>query len=160
MPDMTRTPLPVMRTLTPDEEWNFWEEIYGESAAATALEILRDSFNTLQVRSQLLLGLITICLTITGFSGIRIAADSPLARVLMLVGILGVLVSAVILFSGPLQVRWLTQARGGTLSQTIVHLIRRRNARTARYHAAVICLLIGLTGYVSSITAYMTHGTP
>lgn len=146
-----------MRALTPDEEWQFWQELYTSEAAVKALENLKDSYTTLQVRSQILLGLITICLTITGFSGIRIAADSPLARLLMLVGILGVLISAVILFLGPLQVRWLTQTRADTIPQTIVALIRRRNTRTVQYHAAVVCLLIGLTGYVLSITAFMTN---
>lgn len=156
----TRTPsLYALRTLTPEEEWQFWQDIYPADASATAFTILRESFTTLQVRSQILLGLITICLTITGFSGIRIAADSIIARLLMLVGILGVLISAVILFVGPLQIRWHTRARAETVHQTIVALIYRRNTRTAQYHAAVICLLIGLTGYVLSITAYMANGS-
>jgi len=158
MPIETRKPPAELHTLTPEDEWQFWQEIYREDAVVTGFAILRDSYQTLQVRSQILLGLITICLTITGFSGIRIAADHLLARVLMLIGILGVLISAVILFSGPLQVRWHTQARADTIPQTIITLIRRRNIRTAQYHAAVACLLIGLTGYVLSVTAYMTHG--
>jgi hypothetical protein len=151
-------PPAVLRPLAPEEELEFWREIYGAELRPTVFGILRDSFNILQVRSQMLLGLITICLTITGFSGIRIAAVGALPRGLMLLGILGVLVSAVLLFIGPLQVRWITQLRADTPEATIIALIHRRNYRTVQYHAAVICLLIGLSGYVLSVAAYLLQG--
>lgn len=157
MPIETDSAPAALRPLAPDEEWGFLQELYRDEAIPQAMALLRDSYTTLQVRSQTLLGLITICLTITGFSGIRLAADTLAARVCMLAGILGVLVAAVILFAGPLQLRWHTQARAATVPATIIALLHRRNTRTRQYHAAVVCLLVGLTGYVLSIVAYLGH---
>ena len=144
-----------MRNLTSAEELAFLKEIYGSTSAEEIFANLRDSFNVLQARAQLLLSLIAICLTITGFSGRQIAASGLLARIFIGSGALAVLVAAVILFTGPLLVQWITASRAETLDTTLIQLIERRNQRTARYHAAVICLLIGLTGYVLSIVAYL-----
>ena len=144
-----------MRNLTPAEELAFLKEIYGSTTVEGIVASLRDSFNVLQARAQLLLSLIAICLTITGFSGRQIAASGVLARIFIGAGVLAVLVAAVILFTGPLLVQWITAYRAESLDHTLIQLIERRNQRTARYHAAVISLLIGLTGYVLSIVAYL-----
>jgi len=144
-----------MKNLTPVEELAFLKEIYGGTAYDVLVASLRDSFNVLQARAQLLLSLIAICLTITGFSGRQIAASGILARLLIGAGVLAVLIAAVILFTVPLLVQWMTAFRAETLDATLIQLIERRNQRTARYHTAVIYLLIGLTGYVLSLVAFL-----
>ena len=65
---------------------------------------LTDSLDVLQVRSQMLLSLITIALTITGFSGPQIARSSDIAKVAIIIGLVLVLTSAFILMSGPLKI--------------------------------------------------------
>ncbi len=144
-----------MRKLTEIEEVKRLEQLYGPGNTRGLLENLRESFTVLQLRSQLLLSLIVVCLTITGFSGPRIAETGGLARIALFSGVLAVLVSALILVAGPLRIRWVTQWVSDDPADTLRLLIRRRNRRTYLYHSAAICLLIGLTGYVVSLAAYL-----
>lgn len=95
-----------MRKLTADEEIEFYKEIIADPVKEKMLSNVRDSFHVLYSRSQLLLSLITICLTITGFSGPKIAESNLTSRVLIITGLFFVLLSAVILLSGPLFIKF------------------------------------------------------
>jgi len=143
--------------LRPEEELRYLYQIHGEGNHAKLFEILIRAFDVLQYRAQMLLSLITICLTITGFSGPKIAAASPLSRACIGFGLLFVLFSALTLLMGPLQLRWGTQRQGATIDESLVALIERRNARTCWYHAASVLLVLGLTGYVGSVLDYLLH---
>lgn len=145
----------MMKKLTDSEEVEYLKQLYGGDNVMGIYESLRESFNVLQLRSQLLLSLIVVCLTITGFSGPRIAESGPLARIALFGGVLGVLVAAVILVAGPLRIRWITQWASSDSNETIRLLICRRNNRTKLYHAAAGTLLVGLTGYVLSLAAFL-----
>ncbi len=61
-------------------------------------------------RLWVLLGLVTISLTITGFSGPKIAASSTFSKISISYGLVFILVSAVLMLMGPLQLRWGTTA--------------------------------------------------
>lgn len=141
--------------LTPEEELQYLYEIHGEGEHAKLFEILIRSFDVLQNRAQLLLSLITICLTITGFSGPDIAASSYASKISIAFGLGFVLMSALVLFMGPLQLRWGTRRKADTIGASLIALIQRRNQRTAWYHLAVVLLVIGLTGYVGSVLGYL-----
>ena len=144
-----------MKKLTPEEELQFLKEIHGQAWVTAILDGLRDSFTVLQTRAQMLLGLVTICLTITGFSGPKVAESGALPRFFVFLGVVSVLVSALVVLCGPLHIRWMTQYRAEQMDTTLVHLIRRRNRRTCLYHLAVAWLLVGLTGYVLSFAAFL-----
>ena len=116
---------------------------------------IRDSFNVLQGRAQLLISLVTICLTIAGFSGPNIAASGPWAKMGVTMGLSLVILSALVALLGPLQLRWATQWRAETTEATLVALIEMRNARTFRYHIALALLCIGISGYVAATVLYM-----
>jgi hypothetical protein len=145
-------------TLTPDQELDFLKQIYGSDRSDKLIEILTDSFNVLQNRAQMLLSLITITLTITGFSGPRIAESSLVARISIAFGLAFVLISALILMAGPLRINWCTRSKSVDIDQTLVKLIVQRNTRTNRYHLASITLVIGLIGYVSSVISFLISG--
>ncbi len=145
-------------TLTPEEELAYLKEIYGEGQPGQLIEILTDSFNVLQNRAQMLLSLITITLTITGFSGPGIARSSLTARIAIASGLIFVLVSALILMAGPLRLNWCTRTREGSLDESLIELIVKRNQRTDRYHTAAVTLVIGLVGYVSSLISFLVTG--
>ena len=66
--------------LDPTEELEYLKTIYGDNQAEKLFTLLTDSFNVIQNRAQMLLSLITITLTITGFSGPKIAESSLFAR--------------------------------------------------------------------------------
>ncbi len=145
-------------TLTPDQELDFLKQIYGGDRSDKLIEILTDSFNVLQNRAQMLLSLITITLTITGFSGPRIAESSLVARISIAFGLAFVLISALILMAGPLRINWCKRSKSVDIDQTLVKLIVQRNTRTNRYHLASITLVIGLIGYVSSVISFLISG--
>lgn len=144
-----------MRKLTPDEELRWLREIHGPDSDGRMYDLLVESFHVLQTRSQVVMGLVTICLTITGFSGPQIAASSVVARNFVFLGVLLVLASAVCTILGPLQIRWITRYRLETVDSSLIALLARRNQRTTAYHASVLCLLLGLTGYVISFAAFL-----
>jgi len=145
-------------TLTPDQELDFLKQIYGSDRSDKLIEILTDSFNVLQNRAQMLLSLIAITLTITGFSGPRIAESSLVARISIAFGLAFVLISALILMAGPLRINWCTRTKSVDIDQTLVKLIVQRNTRTNRYHLASVTLVIGLIGYVSSVISFLISG--
>ena len=141
--------------LNPEEELVNLKAIYGEANYADLYQRIITSYDVLQGRSQTLVGLITICLTVTGFSGPQIAASSLFSKVAICFGLFMVLLSGFVLLSGPLLLRWGTQTRSDSLDQSLVILIGRRNRRTLRYHLAACVLVIGLSGYIGSLLAYL-----
>jgi hypothetical protein len=140
---------------TPDQELVYLLEIHGEGNYSKVFDVVVKQFDVLQSRAQLLLGLITICLTITGFSGPKIAASSVFSRVCIAYGLVFVLVAAVLILMGPLQLRWGTGRCADTINDSLVHLLERRNERTRKYHWASALLVLGLSGYVGSVVGYL-----
>ena len=143
-----------LKKLTPDEELEFLKEIHGGDAAKIFC-YLRDAFALLQSRSQMLLGLATICLTITGFSGPRMAVSNPFSRFFIGFGLIFVLLSVAAIVAGPLRLRWMTEYRAETIDGTLVMNIIRRDLKTRWYRIATFFLLIGLTGYLLSLIGYL-----
>lgn len=143
-----------LRKLTTMEEAAFIKEVYGEEYSAVC-GYLRESFALLQARSQMLLGLATICLTITGFSGPRMAQSNPFSRFFLAFGLMFVLASVTALALGPLRLRWITAWRGETLDETLIANLRWRDSKTRLYRSATILLLTGLTGYLMSLIFYL-----
>ncbi|MGB6123202.1 MAG: hypothetical protein WBG80_14940, partial [Bacteroidota bacterium] len=111
-----------------------------------------------QARSHLLLTLGTLALTITGFSGPKIAQTNLFARYSMAFGIVFVLSALVILLLGSLRIRWTTQIMGSDARETLSRIIRYRNQKTRLYFLELTLLVIGLTSYVASIVTYLMVG--
>lgn len=145
----------MLRELTPEQELDYLHELHGREQPDRALAVIVGQFETLQSRAQTLLGLVTICLTISGFSGPSIAASGPGARWSISVGLALVLAAAVVTLAGPLQLRWATQWRAESNEASLLGLIRNRNERTRRYNLAFRLLVLGLAGYVGSLVSYL-----
>ncbi len=144
-----------MTKLTPGEEVEFLKEIHGTTNYEGLFGAVKDAFALLQVRSQMLLGLATICLTITGFSGPRMAQSSPFSRFFLGFGLSFVLAAVVAIVAGPLRFRWVTAWKAETLDETLVENIIRRDLKTRWYRIATFLLLTGLTGYLLSLIFYL-----
>jgi hypothetical protein len=144
-----------LRKLQPAEELQYLKEIHGKDNYPKLFAVLIGHFDVLQSRAQMLLSLIAICMTVTGFSGPSIAKSGLLAKGMLIFGLSFVLISSLLLVLGPLQLRWGTQRRGVTVDESITALIERRNVRTIKYHMASALLVIGLAGYVGSLIVYM-----
>lgn len=128
----------------------------GAEGQAKAMETLRWQFAVIQSRTQLLLTLATITLTITGFSGQKIAGSGSFARWAMAVGLCLVL-SAVLLMLAGLRVRWLTLFEGESPEAILADIIVYRDAKTLGYRLQTALLGGGLASYVSAVIAYLSQ---
>ena len=146
----------MLRKLTPNEELEFLKEIHGKDDYAKLFGSLKDGFSLLQTRAQMLLGLATICLTITGFSGPRMAQSNPYSRFFIGFGLAFVLFSVMALVAGPLRLRWMTAWKADSVDETIILHLYQRNLRTKFYRVAMVLLLIGLTGYLLSLVFFLS----
>ena len=144
--------------MTPDPEDEARELLAlqggGREALARAVELLSRQFLVIQNRSQLLLTLATITLTITGFSGPKMAESGVLARVGLVAGLIFVLLAVVLLLAN-LRIRWLTHFIGPDPQRSLVAALRYRNAKTRWYLVQIVLLSIGLGCYVGAIVAYV-----
>jgi hypothetical protein len=143
-----------MKKLTPREEIEFLKEINGEDYSKLFGSV-KESFALLQTRSQMLLGLATICLTITGFSGPRMAQSNAFSRFFIGFGLSFVLAAVVAVVAGPLRLQWMTAWKADTLDETLTENIRRRDSKTRLYKIATALLLTGLTGYLLSLIFFL-----
>ncbi len=147
------------RPLTPDEEArNILAMMGGPESLGRSMEFLRHHFDVIQGRSQLLLTLSTLVLTITGFSGPKIAQTNDFARYSLAFGIVFVLAGMIILLLGGLRIRWTTQFDEETPELTISRIIRYRNGKTKLYFVELALLVIGLAAYVAAVVTYLMNG--
>lgn len=134
---------------------------YGNTpeALGKAMERVTWQFNTIQSRSQLLLTLATITLTITGFSGPKIAQSSTAARWGLSVGLLLVMIAVILLLSN-LRIRWLSLFLTGDAERDLAAMMQHRNEKTRWYLVQITILGTGLVTYVSAIIIYLVQGAP
>lgn len=122
--------------------------------AARTYDVVRQQFLVLQQRSQLLLTLATITLTITGFSGPKMVQSGAFVRWAMAVGLALVLVSVLILLGG-LRVKWLSQFDAGGPEATLAEAIAYRDRKTVHFQAEIALLAAGIASYVTAVIAYL-----
>jgi hypothetical protein len=142
--------------LGPKEEAHALMALHGDARGSHGA--ITHQFDVIQTRTQSVIGLATLALTITGFSGPRIAANSALSRYTMILGLVWVLLAIIIALLGALRIRWLTQISAPTQEAYLVAMIAYRDQKTRRFQQSLSCLAVGLFFYVLSVVAYMATG--
>jgi hypothetical protein len=132
------------------------KDIWGGDGAGI-MALMERQFGVLHNRAQVLLGLCGIVISATGFSGRIVAGTNRLAQGLIVTGVCGVLVAAVLAGWGVLHVRWLTQQPGATLDEWLTVALGYRDRKTAYYRFALAALLLGLAFYVGAISVMLTN---
>jgi hypothetical protein len=146
----------ALKTLTPEQELAFMRRELKMEAPVELMNRIVGHFTALQTRSGLMLSLVTICLTISGFSGHRIAAAGIFPALLLSLGLFLVVCAAALLFRGPLQLRWATQhACDDGLDATLIAMLKLRNFRTRRYQQAAFVLFAGLSCYMGAVILFV-----
>jgi hypothetical protein len=113
---------------------------------------LENQFSVLYQRSQVLLSLCGIIISVTGFSGKTIVLTFFTSRILLISGLFLVLLSGIITIWGVLRFKWITQWHEENLNNFVKTVLIRRNKKAWYFKYALILLLLGLALYVSSIT--------
>lgn len=148
-----------LQKLTPEEELKALREEFGLTEPLQILDRALAQLTVLQTRSGMMISLIALCLTISGFSGHRIAASGRIPMMLMSGGLVFAVISGVILFFGPLQVRWVTSyAHPKGLDARLLALLTLRNERTHMFNVAAGCMVFALTCYVGSVVLSLLPG--
>ncbi|MFT3711731.1 MAG: hypothetical protein QM817_29180 [Archangium sp.] len=119
--------------------------------AVKAYELVQEQLSVLVLRTQVMLSLSGIVITVTGFSGRSIAQTSELARVLVSAGILIVLCAAAVAIGGVLRLRWLTQELEDDIEQTLVRMLSIRDAKSKFLSAALVLFVVGFACYCIAI---------
>lgn len=142
--------------MTPDEEAR---SLLGRFETLVASQqIITHQFDVLQSRTHMMLTLATLTLTITGFSGPKIAASNVVSQYTMILGLVFVLAAVVVTLGGTLRIRWLTQIGQGDAVQVIKDMIVYRNQKTRLFRVELTLLVMGLTFYVTSVITFMLVG--
>ena len=121
---------------------------------APAMAVISAHFAVIQTRSQLLLTLATLTLTITGFSGPHMASSGWQARIGMALGLVLVL-AGVILLLATLRTTWLTKLVEPDPASSLARMIAYRDSKTRVYRWQLILLSLGLSSYVFAVIAFL-----
>ena len=146
---------PVVSVLDPSQEAVYITQLVAKPKENEALRLLSAQFQILQSRSQLMVSLVTITLTITGFSGPKIAESNVYSRYFLAIGLTLSLIAASILLFGILRLSWVTRERATPFAKVLEHIIRRRNLKTNYYRAGLITLVLGLGFYTLSVVMFL-----
>lgn len=127
---------------------------------ARAFDVVEKQMSVLVLRTQVLLSLAGIVVTVTGFSGRTIAQTSEVARVLIATGIVVVLSSAAVAIGGVLRLRWLTQELGDEMEETLLRMVALRDSKTKFLTAALALFVVGFACYVGAIALMLVATKP
>lgn len=127
---------------------------------AKAYELVQSQLSVLVLRTQVMLSLSGIVITVTGFSGRTIAQTSLLARNLVASGILIVLGAAAVAIGGVLRLKWLTQELSDDTEQTLVKMLDRRDQKARYLNAALLLFVVGFACYCVAIALMLLNTQP
>src|SRR5439155_22135461 len=110
-----------------------------------AYEMVERQLSVLVLRTQVMLSLSGIVITVTGFSGRAVAQTSALARGSIATGIFVVLAAAAAAIWGVLRLSWLTQTIVEDPVAMLTRQIEIRNDKSRFLSAALVLFVIGFS---------------
>lgn len=125
-----------------------------------AFEMVERQLSVLVLRTQVMLSLSGIVVTVTGFSGRAIAQTSVLARMSIAAGIFVVLAAAAVAIWGVLRLRWLTQIIDGDARATLVRGIEIRDRKSRYLSLALLLFVVGFGLYCFAIAQLLLAARP
>ncbi len=128
--------------------------------ALRAFETVERQLGVLVLRTQVMLSLSGIVITVTGFSGRAIAETSQLARVSIASGILVVLASAAVAIAGVLRLTWMTRSIEADVRTTLINGLGIRDAKGRYLQAALGLFVVGFALYCFAIAQLLMAARP
>ncbi len=116
-----------------------------------AFEMVQSQLGVLVLRTQVMLSLSGIVITVTGFSGRAIAQTSLLARASIVGGLFLVLAAAAVAVAGVLRLRWITQELGGEPLVVLERGIAIRNSKSRFLSVALTLFVTGFALYCVAV---------
>jgi hypothetical protein len=125
-----------------------------------AYDMVERQLSVLVLRTQVMLSLSGIVITVTGFSGRAIAETSNLARWSIASGIMIVLLSAVAAIWGVLRLSWLTQTIDEDALAMLTRGIEIRNAKSRFLRVSLLLFIAGFSLYCFAIAQLLIAAQP
>ncbi|MBZ0115681.1 MAG: hypothetical protein K8H88_01710 [Sandaracinaceae bacterium] len=116
-----------------------------------AFEMVQAQLGVLVLRTQVMLSLSGIVITVTGFSGRAIAETSWLARGSVVTGLVLVLCAAAVAVYGVLRLSWITQELGPDGLETLRRALALRNRKSRFLGVALALFVLGFALYCSAV---------
>jgi hypothetical protein len=116
-----------------------------------AYEMVERQLSVLVLRTQVMLSLSGIVITVTGFSGRAIAQTNALARGSIAAGIFVVLAAAAAAIWGVLRLQWLTQTLHDDPVTMLTRQIEIRNRKSRFLMVALLLFVVGFALYCFAI---------
>lgn len=113
--------------------------------------MVHTQFGVLVLRTQVMLSLSGIVITVTGFSGKAIASTGVLARVCIVSGLVLVLAAAAVAMAGVLRLKWITEILTDDALDTLRSAIAIRDKKSVFLKVAVALFLVGFSLYVAAV---------
>lgn len=125
---------------------------YFQGNKTEIYKMFENQFQVLYQRSQTLISLAGIVITVTGFSGKMIAQTNFWSRIFIVVGLFFVLLSGMLAIWGIIRIRFISQWYEPDTLSFITHLLENRNRKTQYFLLSMLSLIFGFTLYVISIS--------
>jgi hypothetical protein len=125
-----------------------------------AYEMVERQLSVLVLRTQVILSLSGIVITVTGFSGRAIAQTSNLARYSISSGILVVLASAAAAIWGVLRLSWLTQTIDDDVLGMLTRGLEIRDAKSRFLKIGLVLFICGFSLYCFAIAQLLIASRP
>ena len=128
-----------------------------EGSKLKAFAMVESQLAVLVLRTQVVLSLSGIVITVTGFSGRAIAETSLLARVCIISGLFLVLFAAATGVGGVLRLKWLTQTIQSDILATLRAGIALRDRKSRSLSAALALFIAGFALYCIAIAQLLAR---
>jgi hypothetical protein len=122
-----------------------------------AFRLLEQQLAVMVVRTQVLLSLSGIVITVTGFSGRVIAQTGSVGRALISAGIVIVLAAALTAIAGVLRLRWLTQLIADEPEDTLLAILALRDQKSRWLTVAMALFGLGFACYCGAIAQLLLN---
>lgn len=119
--------------------------------ALRAVEMVHTQFGVLVLRTQVMLSLSGIVITVTGFSGRAIADTGTIARVCIVAGLILVLAAAAVAMGGVLRLKWITELLTDDPLETLREAIRIRDKKSTFLKISIALFVVGFSLYVAAV---------
>lgn len=125
-----------------------------------AFDIIQKQFDVMYGRAQSVVGMASIIVTVTGFSGRLIAGTNVAAQVFVIAGLAVALLGAGWVVWRVMLIDWLTAHLSEDPVASLGRMVATRNAKTRAVAVGGWLLLAGLTLYFVAISIMLANPTP
>lgn len=123
-----------------------------------AYEMVERQLAVLVLRTQVILSLSGIVITVTGFSGRAVAQVSLLARLLIVAGMFVVLAAAAVGVVGVLRVSWLSHVITENPVETLERALAIRNQKSRYLSLSLLMWVAGFALYCVAVAQLLLQG--